>query len=112
MKNIKSIIVTLVITLILGTLPTTTTHATTITQPNQNATLQCCRIAYNKLLDFKTQSTTELLNPLESANVDIYDSFASTLENQGMKFSDVSDYLVETRFGSNCEWYNFHNKSN
>jgi hypothetical protein len=107
MKNIKSIIITLTITLLLvSLLPTTTAEATTINQPTQQATLECCKIAYNRLLDFNIDYLTDVLNPLEEANYNVYDSYASDLESYGMKFSDVSSILMNSRYAEGCLWYN------
>jgi fibrillarin-like rRNA methylase len=97
MKNIKSIILTLTIVLLLGyLLPTTTTHATTLKTTNQNATLQCCKIAYNKLLDFTTQRDT--LTPLQDIDANIYNAYINVLEAQGTNFNDISNILIQSRY--------------
>jgi hypothetical protein len=97
MKNIKSIIITLVVTLLLGLLPTTTTQATTINQ-NQNTTLTCCNLAYNKILDFSTQQTANILTPTQSANVDIYNTFINSLESQGMNWDEIVKYITPNSY--------------
>jgi transcription elongation factor Elf1 len=109
MKNIKSIIITLTITLLLGSLlPITPAKATTINSTNQNATLKCCEIAYSRLVDLRSDSN--VLIPTQSANVDAYNTFIDSLEAQGMNWNDISDYLIQSKFGNSCTWYNYHNK--
>lgn len=104
MKNIKSIIITLALTitlLLVSLLPTTQAKATTI-EPDtiqlQLVNLKCCNIAYNKILDFNTYSNDTILSPQESANVDIYNTLIDTLEANGMNYSEIINYLTPNTY--------------